>query len=221
MHAPVLAGDATLGVGCVLGRPQAEIEPDEVERRPDPRDPGDDVQQPQDEVGEVFQVVRVHRFPRDLAERAQPRLELLVARAREPLAQHRDELGAGPPVHEDDEREAEAPLVLLVQPRQLGEHLRLGAALLLGGLADAGVRRQRRDLIVLGERERHLLGDGERVARARRARRRAACAPRRAAPAPRRSAAAVARARVGRDEERDVVVAVVELDLELDALEER
>ena len=54
-------------------------------------------------------------------------------------------------------------LVLLVQPRQLGEHLRLGAALLLGGLADPGVRRQRRDLIVLGERERHLLGDGERI----------------------------------------------------------
>src|SRR5438094_474272 len=47
-----------------------------------------------------------------------------------------------------------------------------------------------------------------------------ACAPRRARPARRRSAAAVGRARVGGDEQRDVVMAFAELDLELDAAEE-
>ena len=70
---------------------------------------------------------------------------------------------ARPSVDEDDEREAEAALVLLVQVLQLGQDLGLGPALFLGRLADSGVRRERRDLIVLGERERHLLGDLERV----------------------------------------------------------
>ena len=221
VHAPVLARDAALCVGWVLGRPQAEVEPDEVERRADPRDPGDDVQQPQDEVGEVSQVVRVHRSLA-ISQSARSPVSSSSSRVRaEPLAQHRHELRTGPAVDEDDEREAEAALVLLVQPLQLGEHLRLGAALLLGGLADPGVRRQRCDLIVLGERERHLLGDLERALalgelvhepRSPREERRQLA---------RRSAAAVARARVGRDEERDVVVALVELDLQLDALEER
>src|SRR5919106_4093377 len=56
--------------------------------------------------------------------------------------------------------------------------------------------------------------------RSRRDARRAACAPRRALRAPRRSASAVARASVRRNEERDVVVAFLELDLELDPREE-
>ena len=75
----------------------------------------------------------------------------------------RQQLGARAAVDEDDELEPEAALVLLVQARQLLEHLGLGAALLLRGLADSGVRGERSDLIGLGQRERHLLGDGERV----------------------------------------------------------
>src|SRR2546429_5026291 len=56
---------------------------------------------------------------------------------------------------------------------------------------------------------------------ARQASRRVACALRRARPIVRPLTAAVGRASVGRDEQRDVVVAVVELDLDADALEER
>src|SRR6266496_3435283 len=56
---------------------------------------------------------------------------------------------------------------------------------------------------------------------ARRASRRAVSVPRRARPTVRPSAAAVGRAPVGRDEQWDVVVAVLELDLHTDSLEER
>src|SRR5207244_7480534 len=53
-----------------------------------------------------------------------------------------------------------------------------------------------------------------------RAARRGACGLRTAPPAERRSAAAVCRASVGRDEQRDVVVALLELDFDSDAAEE-
>ena len=61
VHAPVLAGDSLLRL---LGRrrQQPEVEADEVERRPDPGDPRDHVQHAQDEVGEISQVVSIHRF---------------------------------------------------------------------------------------------------------------------------------------------------------------
>ena len=97
------------------------------------------------------------------AERPQPRLELLVARALQPLAQHGQQLGAGAAVDEDDELEAEAALVLVVQAGELVEHLGLGAALLLRRLADARMRRERGDLVGLRQRQRDLLGDGERI----------------------------------------------------------
>src|SRR5258708_26100454 len=54
-----------------------------------------------------------------------------------------------------------------------------------------------------------------------RAARRSACVLRTARPAARLSAAAVARACVRGDEEGDVMMAVAELDLQLDAFEER
>src|SRR5918992_5825818 len=57
--------------------------------------------------------------------------------------------------------------------------------------------------------------------RARRASRPAACDPQRARRALRSLAAAVGRARVGGDEEGDVVVAAVELDLDADAAKKR
>ena len=90
VDAPVLAGDALLRL---LGRREAEVEPDEVERRADPGDPGDDVQHPQARGRRGLSGSPRPPVPRDLAERPQPRLELLAARALEPLAQHRQQLG--------------------------------------------------------------------------------------------------------------------------------
>src|SRR5215203_5938363 len=102
-------------------------------------------------------------LPRNLAQSTESRLELVLTRAVEPVAEHRQQLGAGSARDEDDELEPEPPLVLLVQPGQLVEHLRLGAALLLGGLADARMRHKSRDLVGLWQRQRDLLGDAERV----------------------------------------------------------
>ncbi len=158
MHAPVLAGDSLFRL---RRRREPEVEPDEVERRPDPGDPCDHVQHAQDEVGEVSQVVRIHRFPRDRAELAQTGLELVGPLPLEPLAQHGQELGPRAAVHEDDELEAEALLVGLVQARELLEHVRLRATLLLGGLADPRMSRQRCDLVGFGQRERDVLRDLE------------------------------------------------------------
>ncbi len=60
MDAPELARDARLGVLSSLRRTQREIEPHEVEGGADPRDPGDHVEHPQDDVEDVSQV-RIHR----------------------------------------------------------------------------------------------------------------------------------------------------------------
>ena len=98
-----------------------------------------------------------------------------------------------------------ARLVLGVQPRELGQHLRVGVAALLGrrarreaaALADRGVRGEDLDLLVVRQLV-HQRRGARRAGRARaRAARRSACGPRRGRPARRRSAAAVARARVG------------------------
>src|SRR6185503_16735770 len=96
-------------------------------------------------------------------ELTQPGLELLGPLSLQPPQQYRQELGPRAAVHEDDELEAEALLVGLVQPRQLLEDLGLRAALLLGRLADPWMGRERRDLVCLGQRQRDLFGDIERV----------------------------------------------------------
>ena len=56
-----LVADAACRVRLVLRRPQAEVEPDEVEGGADPGDPRHHVEQAQDEIGDVPQVDRVHR----------------------------------------------------------------------------------------------------------------------------------------------------------------
>ena len=61
VHAPVLTGHAGVAARAVVDGGEAEVEPDEVEGRADPRDPGDHVQQPQADVRDVLQVVSVHR----------------------------------------------------------------------------------------------------------------------------------------------------------------
>ena len=60
VDAPELARDAGVGVLGRFGGSQREVEPDEVERRADPRDPGGHVEHPQEDVEDVPQV-RVHR----------------------------------------------------------------------------------------------------------------------------------------------------------------
>jgi hypothetical protein len=93
----------------------------------------------------------------------QPCLELVGPLPLESLAQHRHEFSSCAPVDEDDELEAETLLVGLVQAGELLEHIWLGTPLLVGGLADPRMSRQRGDLVGLGQREGDLLGDLERV----------------------------------------------------------
>ena len=121
------------------------------------------MQHAQDEVGEVSQVVSIHRFLAIAQSSRSPVSSSVVSLPLEPLAQHGQQLGPRAPVHEDDELEAEALLVGLVQARELFEHVGLGAPLLLGGLADPRMSRQRGNLVRFGQRERDLLRDLERV----------------------------------------------------------
>src|SRR5205085_7463637 len=100
---------------------------------------------------------------RDPDELLEARLELLLARAREPLLEDREQLGPRAAVHEDDEAEAELLLVDLVQVRELCEHGRVLAALLGRRLADARVRRECGGLVLLGKLRDHLAGRAERV----------------------------------------------------------
>ena len=147
------------------------------------------------------------------------------------VAQHLEDLRLRPPVDEDDEAEAEPLLVLGVQPRELGQRLGVGVGALLGGRAcgeaaaraDRGVGVQRLELLVLGQRGDHLAGVAERVLARRRACGRARVSPSNSSASwACASAAAVDRARVGREQERDVVVAAgLDLDLGLDPREER
>src|SRR5206468_3194124 len=77
---------------------------------------------------------------------AKPRLELLLARPLEPLAQHLEDLRLRAAVYEDDEAEAELLLVDLVEVRKLGQDHRVGVGALLGGraLRQAGAHADRR-----------------------------------------------------------------------------
>src|SRR5207244_1565696 len=70
-----------------------------------------------------------------------------------------------PPAQEDDEAEAEALLVAAVELRQLGQHPRIRVGALLDGgtrrqppRADRGMRVQRLELLLLGQRARSLVG---------------------------------------------------------------
>ena len=60
------------------------------------------------------------------------RVELLVARALEPVLEHSEDLRLRAAVDEDDKTEAELLLVDLVQVRELGQHCRIGVVALLG-----------------------------------------------------------------------------------------
>ena len=171
VHAPVLAGDALVEVGALGGRRQSEVEADEVERRADPRDPGDHVQEAEDEVGDLPQVVRVHRSLGDRDQLPHRRVELLLAGARDALAQHVEDLRLRPAVDEDDEPEAELLLVDLVLVGELRQHRRVGVLALLRRRAgreaaartDGRVCVERLDLLLLAERVDHLVRPLERV----------------------------------------------------------
>src|SRR5439155_11128297 len=65
---------------------------------------------------------------RDRDELAERGLELLVRRTFDACAQHIEDLVLRTPVHEDDEAEAVPRLVLLVEARELREHLRVRVA---------------------------------------------------------------------------------------------
>src|SRR5262249_38419250 len=98
------------------------------------------------------------------------RLQLLLACPAQPLAQDRQDLRSRPAVHEDDEPEAEPPLVLAVQSRELVEQGRILLAALLGRRAGPraprtgrGVRVEHLLPLVVGQRTRHLPRLPERV----------------------------------------------------------
>ena len=237
VHLPELAADAGLAVATSFGKRQRLVEQDEVERRADPRDRRDHVQ-PADQQVEPVRHVRVERERRsssapppvlgdgdELAERG---LELLVGRPADAASQHLEDLRLRPPVDEDDEAEA--------VPASYSAFSRASSASTAGSASEPCSAAERADsplrwpIAGCASRISFFSSSGSswtsvRARAAGRARspaaRRSACAPRRARRAPRRSAAPVGHASVGRDEERNVMVAVAELDLELHAPEER
>ena len=124
-QAPAPVGTSASGRSRRRGRPSTRRRPppstwsaapgrgrgDEVEGGADPGDPRDHVQQPEREGRPGLSGSPRPPVPRDRAESPQPRLQLLLAFVL-PLAQHREQLSPRAPVHEDDELEAEAALVL-------------------------------------------------------------------------------------------------------------
>src|SRR5215472_15033554 len=102
-------------------------------------------------------------------ELAESGVELLVARALEPLPQDGDDLPLRSPVDEDDEAEAERLLVRPVQRGELSEHGGVVVGALLGGgtggetgaLADRRVRRQCLELLFIGQLSDRCLGPVE------------------------------------------------------------
>ena len=82
-----------------------------------------------------------------------------------------NDLGLRPSVDEDDEAEAEALLIAPVQLRELGQHRRIVVEALLGRrsrrkpvpLPDRGMRVERRELLVLGQRADDLVRVVERI----------------------------------------------------------
>src|SRR5262249_45704448 len=107
---------------------------------------------------------------RDRNELVECRVELLFATPFEASPQDRDDLALRPSVDEDDEAEAEALLVLAVQPLELRERSRI----VLGALFRRGARRrrpcadrrmgvQRLELLGFGELVDHVAGRLERM----------------------------------------------------------
>src|SRR5207248_3118250 len=83
-------------------------------------------------------------------------VELLLARVPQSHAQLRKDLRARAAVHEDDEAEAEALLVRVVELGKLCEDGWVVAVLLGRALADARMRRERLDLLVLAQAARDV-----------------------------------------------------------------
>src|SRR4051812_46433815 len=108
---------------------------------------------------------------RDRDELLQARLEFVLARALDPLAQDRQDLRLRPPVDEDDEAEAELFLIGLIQLRELGKHGRIVLGALLRRrtrrqLAAGTDRRMRVEhflLLLVAQRARELVRLAERV----------------------------------------------------------
>src|ERR671923_1238358 len=100
---------------------------------------------------------------RDRDELLHCRVELLLPRPPQPLAQDRDDRRPRPPVDEDDEAEAEPLLVGAVEPLKLGQQGLAAAALLRRRLADPRVRGQRLGLLLVRQLAYHLAGDLERI----------------------------------------------------------
>src|SRR5207248_2558069 len=98
------------------------------------------------------------------------RVELLLARSLQSLAQHVEDLRLRAAVDEDDEAEAELLLVDLVQVGEFRQDDRIGVAALLGGRArreplraDRGMRVQRLELVALLQLTDHVTCSAERV----------------------------------------------------------
>ena len=107
----------------VARRLEMVVERDEVERRADPRDRGDHVQPAEEQVAPPPPVVAErydvrHRSIAIGTSSSTRGPKLFLARPLHPLAQDRDDLAPRPPVHEDDEAEAERRFVLGVQLRR-------------------------------------------------------------------------------------------------------
>src|SRR2546425_10619942 len=94
----------------------------------------------------------IHGDPDQLGQR---RRELLLAGPPETFAEDRDDLGLRPPVHEDDEAEAETLLVGAVQPRERLENNGIVVAALLACTARGELGRADRRMRV--EHLLHLL----------------------------------------------------------------
>src|SRR5207247_4104232 len=107
---------------------------------------------------------------RDRDELLEGGVQLLLARALEPLPQDLEDLFLRPAVDEDDEAEAELLLVDLVQVRELGERDGIAARSLLGGrsfrqaaAADRGMRVERLELLRLAQLADHVQRGPERA----------------------------------------------------------
>ena len=133
MHAPELARDTRLGVLSALRGAEREVEPHEVERGADPRDPGDHVEHAEEDVEDVLQVW----IQRSLAIATSSRQPVSSSSSRVRAmrsAEDVEDLRLRPAIHEHDEAEAELPLVRHVQRGEVrrARHGSSSAALLRG-----------------------------------------------------------------------------------------
>ena len=228
----------------VLRRAERLVQEDEVERRADPRHRGDHVQPAQDEVEPVGQVrvetarqraaavpmiTQAARRQRSRAIATSSPSAVSSSSSRVARSAPRAPSGSPPSVGGRRRRRSGSRTSprRAVQARELLEHLRvprLPARLRSArsrALTDRGMRVEHLELLSSGSPWTSVSARARADPRPPRGARRARCGPEELGQLVDASAAAVARACVGGGEERDVVVAVLQLDPELDAAEER